>query len=88
MMTDGQETGYPTLAEKIDRLIKAKRARDRRNHSYKDLAAAISGQGGPSISAAYLWQLHTRAKGNPQKKVLETLPSFFAVPFTYCFEPE
>jgi len=87
-MTDGQETGYPTLAEKIDRLIKAKRARDRRNHSYKDLAAAISGQGGSSISAAYLWQLQTGAKDNPQKKVLETLARFFGVPVTYFFDTE
>lgn len=87
-MTDEQETSYPTLAEKIDRLIKAKRVRDRRNHSYKDLAAAISGQGGASISAAYLWQLHTGVKDNPQKKVLETMASFFAVPVTYFFDTE
>jgi transcriptional regulator with XRE-family HTH domain len=87
-MTDGQETSYPTLAEKIDRLIKAKRARDRRNLSYKDLATAISGHGGSSISAAYLWQLHTGAKDNPQKKVLETLAGFFGVPVTYFFDTE
>lgn len=87
-MADEQGNRYPTLAEKIDRLIQAKRARDRRSHSYKDLAAAITGIGDAPISAAYLWQLHMGRKDNPQKKVLETLARFFGVPVTYFFDTE
>jgi transcriptional regulator with XRE-family HTH domain len=87
-MTDEQRTTYPSLAEKIDRLIKAKRAREGRTYSYKDLAAAIRAYGGGSISAAYLWQLHTGAKDNPQKKTLEMLADFFGVPVTYFFDTD
>ena len=86
--TDEQRATYPSLAEKIDRLIKAKRARERRTYSYKDLAAAIRALGGASISAAYLWQLHTGVKDNPQKKTLETLAAFFGVPVTYFFDTD
>lgn len=87
-MADEQQANYPSLAEKIDRLIKAKRARERRTYSYKDLAAAIRAVGGASISSAYLWQLHTGVKDNPQKKTLETLAVFFDVPVTYFFDTD
>lgn len=87
-MAKEQQVDYPSLAEKIDRLIKAKRARERRSSSYKDLAAAIRALGGASISAAYLWQLHTGVKDNPQKKTLETLAHFFGVPVTYFFDTD
>ena len=80
--------GHPTLAEKIDRLIRSKRIRDRRDYSYKDLATAIRAHGGASISTTYLWELHTGAKDNPQKKTLETLADFFAVPVTYFFDTD
>jgi len=79
---------HPTLAEKIDRLIRSKRTRDRRDYSYKDLATAIRAHGGASISTTYLWELHTGAKDNPQKKTLETLADFFAVPVTYFFDTD
>ena len=79
---------HPTLAEKIDRLIRSKRIRDRRDYSYKDLATAIRAHGGASISTTYLWELHTGAKDNPQKKTLETLADFFAVPVTYFFDTD
>lgn len=87
-MMDEQRATHPSLAEKIDRLIKAKRAREQRSYSYKDLAAAIRAIGGASISAAYLWQLHTGVKDNPQKKTLETLANFFGVPVTYFFDTD
>lgn len=48
----------------------------------------LSGRGGASISAAYLWQLHTDVKDNPQKKTLEMLADFFGVPATYCFDTD
>jgi transcriptional regulator with XRE-family HTH domain len=87
-VADEQPANYPSLAEKIDRLIKAKRVRERRTYSYKDLAAAVRAHGGASISAAYLWQLHTGVKDNPQKKTLETLADFFGVPVTYFFDTD
>jgi transcriptional regulator with XRE-family HTH domain len=87
-VADEQPANYPSLAEKIDRLIKAKRVRERRTYSYKDLAAAIRALGGTSISAAYLWQLHTGVKDNPQKKTLEMLADFFGVPVTYFFDTD
>jgi len=80
--------GHPTLAEKIDRVIRAMRVRDRRDYSYKDLAAAIRARGGASISTTYLWELHTGAKDNPQKKTLETLAEFFDVPVMYFFDTD
>ena len=80
--------GHPTLAEKIDRLLRSKRIRDRRDYSYKDLATAIRAHGGASISTTYLWELHTGAKDNPQKKTLETLADFFGVPVTYFFDTD
>lgn len=80
--------GHPTLAEKIDRVIRVMRIRDRRDYSYKDLAAAIRARGGASISTTYLWELHTGAKDNPQKKTLETLADFFDVPVMYFFDTD
>jgi len=88
MVPETPPVGHPTLAEKIDRVIRVMRIRDRRDYSYKDLAAAIRARGGASISTTYLWELHTGAKDNPQKKTLETLADFFDVPVMYFFDTD
>jgi transcriptional regulator with XRE-family HTH domain len=61
------------LAEKVSRLIQA--AGD---PSYETLAREIKAAGGPTVSAAYLWQLRTGARDNPTFQHLQALASYFS----------
>ena len=84
-------TGRPrpqTLAEKLDRLFATLHARGRARYSYRAVADAIQAHGGPTLSASYLWQLHTGRKDNPTKRQLEGLAAFFGVPPDYFFDDE
>lgn len=61
------------LAEKVSRLITA--AGD---PSYETLSREIKAAGGPTVSAAYLWQLRTGARDNPTFQHLQALSSYFS----------
>jgi transcriptional regulator with XRE-family HTH domain len=76
------------LAAKIDALIVAAGS-----PSYEALAREIKDMGGPTVSAAYLWQLRTGARDNPTFQHLQALARYFseklAVPVTLqYFDPE
>lgn len=77
-----------TLAEKIDRLFSAMHAQGRGELTYEEVAEAIRSQGGPTISATYLWLLRKGQRDNPTKKHLEALADFFGVPPAYFFDDE
>ncbi|MFC7616295.1 XRE family transcriptional regulator [Actinokineospora soli] len=73
------------LAARVNHLFRTVRSprggvhlrRGRRGHQ---------GQGGPTISATYLWQLRKGLRDNPTKRHLEALADFFGVPPGYFFD--
>jgi transcriptional regulator with XRE-family HTH domain len=76
------------LAAKVDTLIKAAGG-----PSYEVLAREIKAAGGPTVSAAYLWQLRTGSRDNPTFQHLQALARFFSkklnLPITLqYFDPE
>ena len=76
----------PSLAEKLDRLFRAARPAGRGEYSYQEVADAIRAEGGPTISATYLWQLRKGLRDNPTKNHLSALARFFGVSPAYFFD--
>lgn len=77
-----------TLAEKIDHLFRTIRPRYGGEYSYEEVARALREKGGPTISAAYVWQLRKGMRDNPTKRHLEALADFFGVPTGYFLDDE
>lgn len=75
------------LADKIDHLFKTVHP-SRGEYTYEEAADAIRENGGPTISATYLWQLRKGVRDNPTKRHLEALSQFFGVPVAYFFDEE
>ena len=76
----------PTLAGKLDRLFQTVRRPGGGEYSHDEVAEAIRGRGGPTISGTYLWQLRKGLRDNPTKKHLEALAAFFDVSPAYFFD--
>jgi len=77
-----------TLAERIDCLFRNQLSPRGREYTYREVAAAVTGQNGTTFSPAYLWQLRTGAKDNPTMRHLEALARFFQVSPSYFFDDE
>ena len=77
-----------TLAERIDHLFRNQLSPRGREYTYREVAAAVTGQNGTTFSPAYLWQLRTGAKDNPTMRHLEALARFFEVAPSYFFDDE
>lgn len=77
-----------TLAEKVDRLFHTMHPRGRGEYTYEEVAEGVRARGGPTISAAYVWQLRKGVRDNPTKKHLEALANFFGVAPAYFFDDE
>ena len=77
-----------TLPERIDRLFRNQLSPRGREYTYREVAAAVTGQNGTTFSPAYLWQLRTGAKDNPTMRHLEALARFFQVSPSYFFDDE
>ena len=86
MPGSGGDEPSKTLAEKLDYLFKTIHPSHRGEYSYREVAAAIEAQGGPTVSASYVHQLRTGGKDNPTKKHLEALAKFFGVSPAYFFD--
>ncbi len=80
-MADG-----PTLAQKLDRLFATVHPAGRGPYSNAEVAAALQREGGPTVSATYLWQLRKGLRDNPTKGHLEALARFFGVNPGYFFD--
>ena len=78
----------PSLATKLDRLFQAVRPAGRSEYSYQEVADAIRGEGGPTISATYLWQLRKGIRDNPTRNHLAALARFFGVSPAYFFDDD
>jgi transcriptional regulator with XRE-family HTH domain len=77
-----------TLSERIDHLFRTQLSARGREYTYREVAAAVTGQDGTTFSPAYLWQLRTGAKDNPTMRHLEALARFFQVSPSYFFDDE
>jgi transcriptional regulator with XRE-family HTH domain len=77
-----------TLAEKLDHLFATVHPADRGEYTYEEVATAVAQQGGPTISAAYIWQLRNGKRDNPTKRHIEALAKFFGVPPAYFLSDE
>ena len=78
----------PSLAAKLDRLFRAVRPGGRGEYSYQEVADAIRSEGGPTISATYLWQLRKGLRDNPTRNHLAALARFFGVSPAYFFDDD
>ncbi|HVC34658.1 MAG TPA: helix-turn-helix domain-containing protein [Chloroflexota bacterium] len=87
-MSDGGSVSRRSLAEKVNHLFHTIHPSGRGEYSNEEVAAAIRGRGGPTISATYLWQLRKGVRENPTKKHLEALADFFGVPPAYFFDDD
>jgi transcriptional regulator with XRE-family HTH domain len=85
-MGEEQPPQRRTLAERIDYLFRTVHSRGRGEVSYAEVAEAIRAQGGPSISASYLWELRTGRADNPTKRHLEAIADYFGVKPSYFFD--
>jgi transcriptional regulator with XRE-family HTH domain len=77
-----------SLATKLDRLFQAVRPGGRAEYSYQEVADAIRSEGGPTISATYLWQLRKGLRDNPTRNHLAALARFFGVSPAYFFDED
>jgi transcriptional regulator with XRE-family HTH domain len=77
-----------SLAAKLDKLFQAVRPGGRGEYSYQEVADAIRGEGGPTISATYLWQLRKGLRDNPTRNHLAALARFFGVSPAYFFDED
>ena len=77
----------PTLAQKLDRLFATVHPPGRGPYSNAEVAGALQrDEGGPTVSATYLWQLRKGLRDNPTKAHLEALARFFGVNPGYFFD--
>ncbi len=88
MLTGDTRRPTPSLATKLDRLFRAVRPAGRSEYSYQEVADAIRGEGGPTISATYLWQLRKGIRDNPTRNHLAALARFFGVSPAYFFDDD
>jgi len=76
----------PSLAEKLERLFQTVHPAGRPPLSNAEVATALQREGGPTVSATYLWQLRKGLRANPTKAHLEALARFFGVSPSYFFD--
>ena len=80
-MTPGNGAGV--LAERLDRLFRTVTKPGGGEFSLREVADAIGEQQGESISHAYIGQLRSGTKDNPNLRHLRALSGFFGVPVEY-----
>lgn len=86
-MAKGAQPERRSLAEKLDHLFATVHP-VKGEYTHEEVATAIREQGGPTISATYVWQLRKGLRDNPTKHHIEALAGFFGVPPAYFFDDE
>jgi ESX-1-secreted protein regulator len=81
-----ENTADGSLAGKLNHLFSVVRPANADEYTFEEVAEGIRAQGGPTISATYLWQLRKGVRDNPTKHHLEALSTFFGVPPAYFFD--
>ena len=77
-----------TLAERLDNLFKTMRQGPRGEYTTQEVCDGIRAQGGPTISAVYLWQLRKGHRNNPTLEHLGALAQFFGVSPSYFLDED
>src|SRR5438093_3277208 len=77
-----------TVGEKLEHLFRTVRRPDRREYSNEEVASAILGEQGETISSSYIWYLRTGQRDNPTFKHINALARFFGVPPAYFFDDD
>jgi transcriptional regulator with XRE-family HTH domain len=83
-----EQARHRTLAEKLDHLFTTIHPRDRGEYSLQEVCDGIREQGGPRMTANYLWQLRTGLRDNPSKAHLEALGRFFGIDPKYFLDSD
>jgi transcriptional regulator with XRE-family HTH domain len=77
-----------SLAERLDHLFETVHPAGRGPYTNREVANAINANGGPKISATYVWQLRRGERSNPTVDHLRALAGFFGVPTSYFIEDD
>lgn len=85
-MTEEGRPAPRSLAEKLNRLFRTMHPKGRGEYSVEEIVEIVRARGGPSISAAYLYQLRGGQRDNPTKHHLEALADAFGVSPAYFFD--
>jgi transcriptional regulator with XRE-family HTH domain len=86
-MQADEQAKTPSLADKLDHLFSVVHPA-KGEYTYDHVSKAIKSRGGPTVSAAYIWQLRKGVRDNPTKRHLEALADFFGVPPSYFFDED
>jgi transcriptional regulator with XRE-family HTH domain len=77
-----------SFAGKLNHLFETVHPAGRGPYSNEEVATLIRDQGGPTISATYIWLLRKGQRDNPTVKHVEALSGFFGVPPAYFFDDD
>ncbi|MEU4248769.1 XRE family transcriptional regulator [Amycolatopsis sp. NPDC026612] len=77
-----------SFAERLAHLIATVHPPDRKPYSYREIAHAVAGQTGVTMSATHVQQLAVGARKDPKRSHIQALAQFFGVPVTYFFDDE
>jgi transcriptional regulator with XRE-family HTH domain len=84
-LTEQVEPGPQSLATKLDYLFRTVTPQGR-EYTHQEVADGLRDEGGPTISATYVWQLRRGQRTNPRMSHLEALARFFDVAPAYFFD--
>lgn len=72
-----------SFSAKLNHLFATVRPADGEEASYREVAAAIAEQGGPTISPSYIYQLRSGIRENPTLRHVQALAKYFGVDVAY-----
>lgn len=87
-MAKDQARPVRTIAEKLNHLFETVHPAGRGPYTNREVANAVSANGGPKISATYVWQLRRGERTNPTVDHLRALAGFFGVPASYFLDDD
>lgn len=82
------EDADQSFAVKVNRLFQTIRSPEGKEYTPEHVAAWLRANGGPSVSASYLYALRRGGRDNPTKAQIEALARFFGVQPAYFFDEE
>ena len=77
-----------SFAAKLNHLFATVRPAHGEEASYREVAAAIAEQGGPTISPSYIYQLRSGIRENPTLRHVQALAKYFGVDVAYFTDDE
>lgn len=87
-MSRDSDASSRTFAAKLNHLFATVRPAHGGEASYREVAAAIAEQGGPTISSSYIYQLRSGVRENPTLRHVQALAKYFGVEVAYFTDEE